>query len=116
MSNARNVGGVSARSGRRLAVPTHYLTARESAGIARRERAKAEQRGIFRRWNGRKLTAEQQALADLALKRTAAVIARAKARVKKPANPTLPSGEALTLLPRNPLRAETSEIQHKSAD
>jgi hypothetical protein len=87
MSNARNVGGVSARSGRRLALPTHYLTARESAGIARRERAKAEARGIFRRWNGRKLTAEQQALADLALKRTAAVLSRAKARAAQPAAP-----------------------------
>lgn len=62
MGNPRNVGGTRARSGLRRRLlkasgenpqPTHYLTAREAAQIARQQREKDQARGIDRRWNGR---------------------------------------------------------------
>lgn len=63
MGNARNVGGVRARSGRhrrpRAVADAHYLTSREAAVIAHSQRAKDEARGIFRRWNDRRLTPEE---------------------------------------------------------
>lgn len=62
MGNPRNVGGIRSRSGRRRAIAEHYLTAREAGLIAKRQRRKAEKRGIFRRWNDRKLTPEEQAM------------------------------------------------------
>lgn len=91
MGNARNVGGHRARCGQRAQTSQHYLTAREAAGIARQQRAKAEARGIFHRWNRRKLTPEQQALADEALKRDAFHAKRAARRkARAPATPPPP--------------------------
>lgn len=62
MGHARNVGGIRARAGRDKppktddrATPLHYLTSREAAALARFQRAKDEARGIFRRWNDRKI-------------------------------------------------------------
>lgn len=92
MSAARNVGGVKARSGfkRRLRRPhdhyratEHYLTESESDVILKSHREKQEAKGIFRRWNGRKLTPEQHALASEALQRQTSSAKRKARRAKK---------------------------------
>lgn len=64
MADPQNVGGIRARVGRRPlrkrgTQPDHYLSKAEAAELARKLREKAEARGIYRRWNGRKLTPEQ---------------------------------------------------------
>ena len=55
MGNARNVGGVRQRAGRRRPSFSHYITAAEAGKIAQRQKVKDEARGVFRRWNGRRL-------------------------------------------------------------
>jgi hypothetical protein len=56
MGEPRSAGGVRNRPRRTAPPPPHYLTSREADAIARRARQQDEKRGIFRRWNDRKLT------------------------------------------------------------
>lgn len=85
MGTPRNVGGIRASSGlrRRITTPEHYLTENESETLGKRVREGEEAKGIFRRWNGRKLSAEQQQLAHDIVKRQAAAAKRKAHQQKK---------------------------------
>lgn len=80
--DARNVGRMGARSPRRRAIESHYLSAREARLIGTHVRRKNEKRGIFRRWGGRKLTPEQEKLAAAARKRV-----RFRGKLRQPQKP-----------------------------
>ena len=74
--DARSAGGMRISSRHRRAKPPAdkgYLTQREARDMFRTIRAKEQGQGIFRRWNDRQLTPEEQKLA-------------AKAQKKKPAH------------------------------
>ncbi len=78
---ARNVGGMRRRTGRKVCEFDHYLTDEEAEKVSARANELDLERGIIRRWNGRKPTPEL-------LSKSKTAVARRKRRLRKLQQPS----------------------------